>query len=66
MSCRSCGSENQKQVGAEVMIHFPGLRNLDKSGVLINPELTVCSDCGFSEFTVAETELHVLKEGAAS
>lgn len=66
MSCRSCGSENRRQFGAEIMIHFPGLRNLDKPGVLIFPRLTVCLDCGFSEFTLVETETHVLKEGAAA
>jgi|SRR5208337_860527 len=65
MSCRSCGSENRTQFGAEIMIHFPGLRNLDKPGVLIFPRLAVCLDCGFSEFTLVETELPVLKEGAA-
>ncbi|MGZ7102149.1 MAG: PAS domain-containing protein [Candidatus Angelobacter sp.] len=66
MSCRSCGSENRTEFDAEIMIHFRGLRNLDKPGVLIFPKLAACLDCGFSEFTLEETELPVLKEGVAA
>jgi hypothetical protein len=30
MACRSCRSENQTEVGAEMNIHFPGRKGLDK------------------------------------
>lgn len=66
MSCRSCGSENRTQFGAEIMIHFQASRNLDQPGVFTFPKLAVCLDCGFSEFILAETELHILKEGTAT
>lgn len=66
MSCRSCGSEKQRNFAAEIMIHFSGLRNLDKPGVLIFPKLAVCLDCGFSGFTLEESALPVLEESAAA
>lgn len=28
MSCKSCGSVNQRQLGAELDIHFPGLKHV--------------------------------------
>jgi PAS domain S-box-containing protein len=64
MRCKPCGSENQREFAAEIMIHFSGRRNRDKPGVLIFPKLTICLDCGFSEFTLEEAELPALTEGA--
>ena len=66
MSCRSCGSEKQRNFAAEIMIHFSGLRNLDKPGVLMFPMLAVCLDCGLSQFTLEESALPVLEENAAA
>jgi len=67
MSCKSCGSENHAQYGAEINIHYQGLENADKPAVLAFPKLTVCLDCGFTEFTIPEAELRLLGEsGAAS
>jgi hypothetical protein len=40
-----------------MIIHFSGLKNLDKSGVWVFPKLLVCLDCGYSHFTVPEREL---------
>jgi hypothetical protein len=57
MPCTSCGSGKQAERIAEVLIHFPGLKDIDKPGVWLFPTLTVCLDCGFSRFTVPETEL---------
>jgi hypothetical protein len=42
---------------AEMIIHSPCPKNLDKPGVWLFPKLTVCMDCGFSRFTVPESEL---------
>jgi hypothetical protein len=65
MTCRSCGSKNQAEYGAEINIHLP--RDRDKAAVLIFPKLVVCLDCGVAEFTVPEAELRLLGErGAAS
>jgi hypothetical protein len=66
MTCRSCGSENQTKFSAEINIHFLGLKNMDKSAVLVFPKLLVCLDCGFTEFITAETELPLLGAGVAA
>ena len=60
MACKRCVSENQKIFNAEVAIDFPGLAGLDKPVVWAFPELLVCLQCGFVEFTVPERELSVL------
>jgi hypothetical protein len=67
MSCLLCGSGNQAELTAEMLIHFSGLKNLDKPGVWVFPKLLVCLDCGCSHFTVPEKELasisHTLEIG---
>ena len=65
MSCKSCQSQNQRDLNGEIAIHFPGLKGLDKPIVWVFPKLLVCLDCGFSEFTVPERELSVLVKGGA-
>jgi len=40
-----------------MVIHFAGLKNLDKPGVWVFPKLLVCLACGCSHFTVPEREL---------
>ena len=62
MVCLSCASSNQADFGAEINIHFPGLRNIDRPTVWAFPKLLVCLDCGFSRFTLPETELRLLRE----
>jgi hypothetical protein len=56
MSCKSCHSLNQRYFGAEMCIHFMGLKNLDKPTVWVFPQLLVCMDCGFTEFNLPEAE----------
>jgi hypothetical protein len=63
MSCKSCQSQNLRNFGAEIAIHFPGLTGLDKPIVWMFPMPLVCLDCGFTEFTVPEKELRVLVQG---
>jgi hypothetical protein len=66
MSCMSGASGNEAEFNAEINIHFPRLRNLDKPGVWVFPNLLVCLDCGFSRFTVPETELALLARGTGT
>lgn len=67
MSCKSCSSNSRAQFGSEIMIHFSGLKNLDKPTVMVFPKIAVCLDCGVTEFTIPEAELRLLGErGAAS
>jgi hypothetical protein len=66
MRCLSCESRNQIKFGAEINIHFPGLKNLGTPTVWVFPKLVVCLDCGFTEFAIPEAELARLKQGAAA
>lgn len=67
MPCKSCRSVNQRNFSAEMGIHFPGLKNIDKPLPCIFTEVVVCLDCGTAEFTVPEAELRVLaKDDAAA
>lgn len=63
MSCASCGSGNQSEFAAEVLIHFRGLKNVDNPGVLAFPKVLICLDCGASRFTTSTTELVELARG---
>src|SRR5580704_18883076 len=65
MSCPLCASGNQGEFGTEMRIHFRGLKNLAKPIAWLFPILLVCLDCGFSRFTIPETELTSLREGSA-
>jgi hypothetical protein len=64
MSCVLCGSGNQAEFPAEVMVHFTGRRHLDQPGVLLFPKLLVCLDCGSSRFAVPEKKLALLLSNA--
>jgi hypothetical protein len=67
MVCKQCSSDNQRPFTSEVAVHFPGLKGLDKPIVWVFPKLVVCLDCGFTEFTIFETELRQLaKDGATA
>jgi hypothetical protein len=57
MSCQICGSGNEAELTAEMLVHFPALKSLDKPAVWLFPKLMVCLDCGCSRFTVPEREL---------
>jgi hypothetical protein len=65
MSCPLCVSDHLAELPVEMMIHFTGLKNIDRQGVLLFPKLLVCLDCGFSRFTTPETELASLATGGA-
>lgn len=62
MACKSCGSDSQSEFGAEINIHIPRLKAVDTPAVLVFPKLVVCLHCGFTEFTLLESELRVLAQ----
>jgi hypothetical protein len=64
--CKPCGSVNRKKFSAEMGIHFPELKNIDKPIVWVFPEVVVCLDCGIAEFGVPEEELRQLAKGDAA
>jgi len=66
MACKSCGSEKQAEFGAEMNIHFPGLKSGGKPGVWVFPKVVVCFDCGLALFTTPEAELRLLENGVAA
>jgi hypothetical protein len=61
--CPSCGSSNQAEFPTEMLVHFGGLKNLDKPCVWMYPRLLVCLECGFARTTVPATELAQLAAG---
>ena len=63
MACKSCQSQNQRNLNGEIAIHFPGLEGLKKPIVWVFPKVAVCLNCGVAEFTIPERELTVLVEG---
>jgi hypothetical protein len=65
MVCVSCGSGNQAEFPAEMIIHFSGFKNIDNPGVMVYPEVLICLDCGFSRFTTSKPELRLLSDEAA-
>lgn len=66
MPCKSCGSVNQSKFRAEIAIHSPGLKNIDKPIVWVFPEVVICLSCGTAEFVVPEAELRQLAKGDAA
>ena len=65
MACRSCRSKRQTEFGADINIHLSASKGMDEPAVLVFPRFVVCLDCGLAEFTLDETELRLLLEGAA-
>jgi hypothetical protein len=63
MSCPSCNSDKQREFTAEINIHVNGIQNIDHPGVLFFPELLLCLNCGFSQFTTPAMELALLATG---
>ena len=61
VTCPSCRSSKQKEFPAEVDIHFPDFKDVNKLGVLVFPQLLVCLDCGYSSFTTPAPELAQLR-----
>ena len=53
---------NQAELTAEMVIHLPGLKNLENPGVLVVSKVLVCLDCGSSHFTVPKKELASIAE----
>ena len=55
-----CSSKNQRKLNAELALHFPGLKGLDKPIVWAFPEVWVCLNCGFAVFALADAPLQEL------
>ena len=66
MSCALCGSGNQAEFTAEMVVHFAGLKNVDIPGVWVFPKLLICLNCGLSKFSVPEKKLGLLASGTTN
>jgi hypothetical protein len=64
MFCPSCQSRNQAEFTAEMIVHFSGLKNIDKPGVWLFPKVSICLGCGNSRFSTPKTELALLATGS--
>ena len=62
MRCASCGSDNFEEREAEITIHFPRLKHIDKPPVLVFTQLSVCLSCGKAEFVVSQPQLARLSD----
>ena len=62
MVCQTCHSANAREYAAEINIHFPGKKGLDIPTVWVFPRLSVCLDCGFTQFTMPGAELKALAD----
>lgn len=63
IGCVRCSSENLGEFSGEMNIHFPGYEGLTEPTVWVFPQITVCLNCGYTEFSVSEPELERLAEG---
>jgi hypothetical protein len=66
MACVSCGSEEQTEFSAEMIIHFPGRKGLDQPVIPVFPKLAICFHCGSTLFAIPEAELRQLERGVAA
>lgn len=60
MPCKKCGSEHLAEYGSEINVHSPVHNDLNNEALLLFPKLLVCLKCGFTEFTLSESELPLL------
>src|SRR5579864_9312186 len=61
--CKVCTSEKQSTFATEIAIHQPGLST---PHIFLFPRILVCLDCGFTEFSIPETELPRLQESEST
>jgi hypothetical protein len=60
LSCQQCEFPQSRTFAAEVNIHFPGYEGLTRRTVWVFPQVLVCPNCGFAQFSIPESELQRL------
>ena len=63
--CRSCPVGHVVELGAEVCLHFPGLKGSDVEPIFVFPTLRVCICCGAIQSGLSATELPRVREVVA-
>jgi hypothetical protein len=66
MSCPKCSLGHQEEFLAEMVVHPHGLKNLDNSGILLFPKLSVCLECGYVQFTVPQNGISAARRYSAN
>jgi hypothetical protein len=62
MLCQGCHSPNTHEYTAEINIHFPGMKGLNIPTVWVFPRISICLNCGFTQFTIPDAELETLAD----
>lgn len=62
MTCTSCDSLNVRVYPSELNIHHPGMEGLDLATVWAFPHLSVCLECGVTQFRLSDDEVRELIE----
>ena len=57
MTCRSCASQYQTEVAAEINLHFPKSHRPGEADMLLYRHVLLCLRCGFAEFSIGENEI---------
>jgi hypothetical protein len=57
VTCQRCEFPQFRKFAAEINIHFPGYEGLTKPTVWVFPDVCVCLNCGFAEFSIPKSEL---------
>lgn len=60
MICPRCEFPQLQPFPAEINIHFPGWKGLNKPTVWVFPQLLVCLNCGLTQFSLSQSELQRL------
>jgi hypothetical protein len=64
MPCSICHSHSQSEFATEMCVHFPGRENLEKN-LLLFTSVTVCLDCGSTNFSIPQTDLPLFAKDEA-
>ena len=60
MACVSCHSLDIRIYPAELNIHYPGVEGLNMPTVWAFPRLSICLDCGVTQFRLADDQVREL------
>jgi hypothetical protein len=63
MPCRLCQSANLQLFPTEIAFHAPPGAPLSLPHLLLFPQVLVCFNCGFAEFSISKEMLHELPAG---
>ena len=67
MACKSCASENQRRINAELALTPPTLQAMLRNvPVYLVQKADVCFECGFLELKVPKRKLAMLKRSKAA